>query len=53
MSYSFQDNRAQDADGHFPDTAVFCSADIVALIVQAVGGASASEAVENDKDPAK
>jgi len=34
-------------------TAVFCSADIVALIVQAVGGASASEAVENDKDPAK
>jgi len=34
-------------------TAVFCSADIVALVVQAIGGASASEAVENDKDPAK
>ncbi|KLO17012.1 RTA1 like protein [Schizopora paradoxa] len=34
-------------------TAVFCSADIVALVVQAVGGASASEAVENDKNPAK
>lgn len=34
-------------------TIIFCAADLVALIIQAVGGASASEAVENNRDPEK
>ncbi|KAL4243408.1 hypothetical protein ABKN59_001269 [Abortiporus biennis] len=32
---------------------VFTSADIIALIIQAVGGANASEAVQDGRDPAK
>ena len=33
------------------DTIVFCSFDIVALIVQAVGGSKASQAVQTGRDP--
>ncbi|KAI0810933.1 RTA1-domain-containing protein [Irpex lacteus] len=32
-------------------TIVFCSCDIIALVIQAVGGASASTAVNENKDP--
>ncbi|KAI0827219.1 RTA1-domain-containing protein [Trametes gibbosa] len=32
-------------------TIIFCSCDVVALIVQAVGGAKASTAVQNNQDP--
>ncbi|TDL28651.1 RTA1-domain-containing protein [Rickenella mellea] len=32
---------------------IFCSADLVALIVQAVGGASAAQATETGRDPTK
>lgn len=32
------------------DTIVFCSCDLISLVIQAVGGASASEAAENHKD---
>lgn len=34
------------------DTIIFCSCDVVALIAQAFGGAKASIAVKNRKDPA-
>ncbi|KZS96025.1 RTA1 like protein [Sistotremastrum niveocremeum HHB9708] len=34
-------------------TIIFCSADVIALVIQAVGGASASIAVENGNNPAK
>jgi len=34
------------------DTIIFCSCDIVSLVVQAVGGATASTAVSNNDDPA-
>ncbi|KZT38831.1 RTA1-domain-containing protein [Sistotremastrum suecicum HHB10207 ss-3] len=34
-------------------TIIFCSADVIALVVQAVGGASASFAAENNKDASK
>jgi len=34
-------------------TIIFCTADVVALIIQAVGGASASRAVKNGEDPEK
>ncbi|KAI0093552.1 RTA1-domain-containing protein [Irpex rosettiformis] len=32
-------------------TIIFCSCDIIALVIQAVGGASASSAADNGKDP--
>ncbi|EIW56106.1 RTA1-domain-containing protein [Trametes versicolor FP-101664 SS1] len=32
-------------------TIIFCSCDIIALIVQAIGGAKASTAVQNNQDP--
>ncbi|OCB89125.1 RTA1-domain-containing protein [Sanghuangporus baumii] len=36
---------------HFSDAIIFTSADIVALIIQAFGGAKASSAVSNGEDP--
>jgi hypothetical protein len=44
--------RSQLVEHKYPtDTIVFCIFDLIALIVQAIGGAAASQAAETFRDP--